>query len=98
MVKLVPPNPAMTRSKDKILEFPKGEERPMVKRTLSHGEYEAEFYVDPKLNPAVYHFVITRRGAAEIIIWGQEQSMSDAERSALDWMYEMTANSRAAAG
>ena len=98
MVKLVPPNPAMTRSKDKILEFPKGEEKPMVKRTLSHGEYEAELYVDPKLNPPVYHFVITRRGAAEIIIWGQERSMAEAGCSALDWMYEMTANSRAAAG
>ena len=98
MFRLVPPNPAMTRSKDKILEFPKGEEKPVVKRTLSHGEYEAEFYVDPKLNPPVHHFVITRRGAAEIIIWGQEHSMSDAERSALDWMCEMAANSKAAAG
>ena len=98
MVKLVPPNPAMTRSKDKILEFPKGKEKPTVRRILSHGEYEAELYVDPKLNPPVYHFVITRRGAAEIIIWGQERSMSEAGCSALDWMCEMTANNKAAAG
>ena len=70
----------------------------MVKRTLSHGDYEAEFYVDPKLNPPIYHFIVTRRGAAEIVMWGQEPSMTEAERSALDWMYEMTQRSKAAAG
>ena len=89
----------MTRSPDnKILEFPRAEEKPVVKRTLSHGDYEAEFYVDPKLNPPIYHFIVTRRGAAEIVMWGQELTMTAAEHSALDWMYEMTQRSKAAAG
>lgn len=56
----------------------------LVKRTLCCGGYEADFYADPKTT--LIHFIITRKGDAEIVMWGQEPSMSEAERVALDWM------------
>ena len=61
----------------------------MVKRTLTTGGYEAEFFVDTKTD--LVHWVVTRVGDAEIIMWGQEKSMHEAERAALDYM---TANAK----
>jgi len=61
----------------------------LVKRTLSYGEYEAEFFVDHDSVPALYHYIITRTNAAEILMWGQEKSMAEAEGCALERMREI---------
>ena len=58
----------------------------MVKRTLASSGYEADFFVDQKYANGLVHFIITRKGEAEIVMWGQERSMAEAERTALDWM------------
>lgn len=56
----------------------------MVIRTLQAGEFEADIYRDTKYER--YHFVVTRRGEKEIVMWGQEASLSEAEQAAWDWM------------
>ena len=59
----------------------------MTKRTLITNGYEAEFFVDTRHCPMLYHYVVTRQGSAEILHWGQEFSMEEAERAAMDWMH-----------
>ena len=56
----------------------------MVIRTLKVGGYEADIYRDAKYDR--YHFVITREGETEIVWWGQEGSLDEAEQAARDWM------------
>ena len=74
----------------KLLEFSNspGKAGKVVKRTLSCGNYEADFYTDPKTT--LVNVIITKRGDAEILMWGQEPSMAEAERFALDWMSSLS--------
>jgi hypothetical protein len=58
--------------------------RRLVRRILNSYGFEAEFYKDSKTD--LYHFVISRQGDAEIVMWGQEVSYDEAQRVALDWM------------
>ena len=66
----------------------------MVKRTICHGRYQADLYVDPKLHPPIYHYIITRAGEAEVLMWGQENSVEEAEDAALSWMQDMSGESK----
>lgn len=71
-----------------VLEFPNPQRvGSVVKRTLSHNGYEADFYTDSKTQ--LVHYVITRQGESEIVMWGQEKSIEEAERRALEWMTQL---------
>lgn len=61
----------------------------MVKRTLASGSYEAEFFTDQWADPPLVHYIVTRRGETDILAWGQERTMSDAERAAMDCMRDL---------
>lgn len=61
----------------------------MVKRTLSSGGYEAEFFSDRGSDAAVVHYVVTKKGSSDILAWGQEKTAKDAERAALDCMHDL---------
>lgn len=61
----------------------------MVKRTLSSGGFEAEFYSDKWGEQSVVHYVISRKGDSEILAWGQEASMEEAKRAALEAMHDL---------
>jgi hypothetical protein len=76
-----------------IIEFPKAKAKSLTKRTLAVGDYLAELYVDARSVPPLYHYIVTRKDSAEILGWGQERSVEAAERSALDKIADMNANS-----
>jgi hypothetical protein len=82
----------------KVVRLPSPEKKagPVVKRTLASCGYESDFYSDPKTN--LVHFIVTRKGEAEIVMWGQEPSMAAAERTALDWMSAFATRKSAIAG
>ena len=61
----------------------------MVKRTLSSGGYEAEFYTDTSVEPPIIHFIVTKKGDTDILAWGQERSINEAERGALEAMHDL---------
>lgn len=61
----------------------------MVKRTLSSGGFESEFFVENDADPPVIHYIVTKKGSADILAWGQEKSPQDAERAALDAMHDL---------
>lgn len=75
-------------SKSKLIDFP-ARKKPLVRRTLSSGGYEAEFFTDPSADFPVVHYVVSRKGEAEILAWGQESSMEAAQRAAMDAMHDM---------
>lgn len=63
----------------------------MQKKQLSHNGYVADFFVNAKYDPPVYHYIITSKESPEIVSWGQERSMDAAEAEALRCMKEFTA-------
>jgi hypothetical protein len=69
----------------------------LVKRTLTSGGFEAEFFVDSKSEPAIYHYIVTRKGSADILAWGQEKNSNDAEHAAMDCMHDLGHRSMSAA-
>lgn len=62
----------------------------MVKQLISHGDFEAEIYIDTKLHPPIYHYLITRRGEAEVLMWGQTRSLEEARHAAQEYMEDMS--------
>ena len=63
-----------------------------VKRTLALGGFEADFFLDKRAGATMYHYVVTRKGMADILAWGRESSMGDAERAARNAMDSLSAN------
>jgi hypothetical protein len=79
----------------RILEF-RRKRKKVIKRTLASGGYEADFYADTTSNPPIYHYIVTKRGDADILAWGQERSAHAAERAAMDCMHDLYQRSSAA--
>jgi hypothetical protein len=50
--------------------------------SMELGDYVAEFVVNAKATPAIYHYVITRKGSTRIEIWGQTFSDEECRREA----------------
>lgn len=69
-----------------ILEFSTGANKVHPKRTLEVQGFVAEFFVNEKSDPPVYHYVVMRKGSIEILGWGQEHTAEAAERMARDCM------------
>jgi hypothetical protein len=47
----------------------------------AHG-FQAEVFIDDHADPAIHHYVVTRKGSVEILGWGQERSVEAAESAA----------------
>jgi hypothetical protein len=56
----------------------------LVINTLQTSGFEADIYRDSKYS--LYHFVISPEGETEIVMWGQEPTQDEAEKTAWDWM------------
>jgi hypothetical protein len=70
----------------KVVVFPQKDMERMSKKQLAHGRFTADFYINAKFDPPIYHYIITEGDEAEIIAWGQERSMEIAEREAMRCM------------
>jgi hypothetical protein len=70
-----------------VLKFRSGVGRQVSKKTVCVGQYCAEIYVsNPGTESAIFHYIITKIGDAEILFWGQEHSMEDAEDGSISFM------------
>lgn len=49
---------------------------------LQNGPFFADFRRDKRLDPDVYHCVIQRKGATEILRWSQHRTLNAAMRTA----------------
>ena len=49
---------------------------------LQHGPFFADFRRDKRLDPEVYHCIIQREGATDILRWSQHRSLNAAIRTA----------------
>jgi hypothetical protein len=50
---------------------------------LEVGEYLAEFFLNSKIDPPIYHYIITRVGSREIEVWGSSYDREECNRDAL---------------
>ena len=89
--------PDKTKRTAKILEIPRtGARRVTGRKTLESGGFLAEIYENDQADPTVYHYVVTRKGSAEILGWGQERFAEAAEREARNCMETLSRRSSAA--
>ena len=83
---------------DRVPSFPRKAGKRVVKTTLGHGVYSAELFFDPKTDPPIYHYIVTRKDSAEILAWGQALSKAEAELLAMETMQEMSNGKSTAQG
>jgi hypothetical protein len=60
----------------------------MERKRLTHDCFVADFYINKKVQPPTYHYIITKIGSSEIISWGQKASWREAESEAMRCMKE----------
>jgi hypothetical protein len=60
--------------------------RSMVRKTMFLGNYLAEFHLDHKSQPPLYHYAILHRYANTLVAWGRESSVPDLMRVGLELM------------
>ena len=51
-------------------------------RRLELGDYLVEFFVNTTADPAIFHYIVTRKGSAEIQKWGSCFTEEDCRREA----------------
>ena len=71
----------MSKRTSKILHIRTGAKR-VTRKTVEAKNFLAELFVNDKIDPPVYHYVVMRKGSVEILGWGQEPSAKEAERAA----------------
>jgi hypothetical protein len=62
---------------------------------LHNGPFFADFRRDKRLDPEVYHCVIQREGATEILRWSQHHTLNAAIRTARAELKRLSAKERA---
>ena len=80
----------------KVLYFSKGANRVQGKKTLEARGFLAEFFVNDRVDPPVYHYVVMRKGSVEILGWGQERTAESAEKMARNCMEMLSPRSSTA--
>jgi hypothetical protein len=59
-----------------------------LKTHLESGNYEAHIYVT-KSEPAIFHYIVCRKGDPEILHWSQQHTLEAARREAMTYMDEL---------
>ena len=62
---------------------------------LQHGPFFADFRRDKRLDPEVYHCVIQREGATDILRWSQHRTLNAAMRTACAELKRLSTKERA---
>jgi hypothetical protein len=57
-----------------------------IAETIQNGSYFADLFANQKMEPAVYHYIITRNGSSDILDWGQGFSMESIRQQAENWL------------
>ena len=73
-------------SPSRALQFNREAALSSIAETIEDDLYVADLFANEKVQPALYHFIITRRGSSEVIEWGQAFSMDAIRNAAREWM------------
>lgn len=74
-------------SQSKGLTFNRQAALNTISQSIESGELVADLFANNKVEPPVYHYIITRRGSSEILDWGQGFSMESLRHEAEAWMF-----------
>ncbi len=61
---------------------------------LVRGRYFAVVVTDTRSNPPVHHWIIQREGAPEVVHWGQESTLAEAESAAASFLDDLNQRDR----
>jgi len=68
------------------LLFPRVAASNTITDTISDGLFFADLFCNQKIQPTVYHYIITRKGSSEILDWGQGFSLDAIKKQAQEWL------------
>ena len=57
-----------------------------ITETIHDGSYFADLFANQKIEPPVYHYIITQSGSSEILDWGQGFSLDTVREQAEGWL------------
>ena len=57
-----------------------------IAETIQDGFYFADLFANNKIQPPVFHYIITQSGSTEILDWGQGFSMDAIRQQAETWL------------
>lgn len=57
-----------------------------IHQSIESGDYVADLFANTKVDPPVYHYIITKHGSNEIVDWGQGFSLEAIRRDAQKWI------------
>jgi hypothetical protein len=55
------------------------------------GEYIGEIRHDRSVSPPVFHYLVTREGSNEIVVWAQERAPQEARRALEETLAQLAA-------
>jgi hypothetical protein len=58
--------------------------------TIHDGFYFVDMFANSKVQPHIYHYIITRRGSSEVLDWGQGFSLESMREQAEAWLEQRT--------
>ena len=58
------------------------------------GPFFADVVVDSGVNSPVYHWIVQREGAPEIVQWGQDSTLAAAESAATSFLNDLAGRER----
>ncbi len=61
---------------------------------LVRGAYFADVVTDTRSNPPVHHWIVQREGSPEVVHWGQEKSIAQAESAAASCLDDLNQRER----
>ncbi len=70
----------------RALQFNREAALSSIVETIEDDLYIADLFENSRVQPALYHFIITRRGSSEVIEWGQAFSMNAIRNAAEEWL------------
>jgi hypothetical protein len=68
------------------LRFNREGARSSITETIYEGSYVADLFVNEKVQPPIFHYIITQKGSSEILDWGQGFSMDAMREQAENWL------------
>jgi hypothetical protein len=66
-------------SRSNVLRFNRAAASEQVTESVEQNGFASDIFHNPELTPPTWHFIISRVQSSEILYWGQERSLKQAQ-------------------
>jgi hypothetical protein len=80
-------------SRSNVLRFNRAAASDRVTESVEQNGFASDIFHNPELKPPAWHFIISRVQSSEILYWGQERSLEQAQAASRAVLASLTATS-----